>query len=198
MAIGSSSIVGIGASKPAATFTEQLEADLEKAFKGTDFDIIGRGMSGEVAAATAERLRAEALQVKPDLIVWQVGTNDGVTKVDREKFDALLTTTLRWLASYRFDVVLIDPQHVSKFDKDEHYRSIVRAITDIARREKVPLVHRYDAMEDLARRHADRSYMAADHFHLNDLGYKCMAEYAAQAIEVGIRQAVAEVPLGVY
>ena len=166
LAIGSSSTVGVGASKPAATFTEQLEADLERAFKGADFDIIGRGMSGEVAEATAARLRAEALQFKPDLIVWQVGTNDGVARVDPAVFAALLTTTLRWLPSYRFDVVLIDPQYVTKFSSDEHYKAIVRLITDIARRERVPLVHRYDAMEDLARRQINRSYMAGDHVPL--------------------------------
>ncbi len=192
LAIGSSSIVGVGASSPAATFTEQLEADLERAFKGADFDVIGSGMSGEKAAATATRIRSEALQFKPDLIVWQVGTNDGVAKVDQAVFAALLTTTLRWLATYRYDVVLVDPQYVSKFATDEHYRAIVRIITEIARREHVPLVHRYDAMEDLARRQINRSYMANDLFHLNDLGYKCMAEFAAQAIEAGVKQAVAE------
>ena len=192
LAIGSSSIVGVGASTPAASFTEQLEVDLERAFKGADFDVIGRGMSGEVAAATAARIRSEALQFKPDLIVWQVGTNDGVAKVDQAVFAALLTTTLRWLATYRYDVVLVDPQYVSKFSTDEHYRAIVRIITEVARREQVPLVHRYDAMEDLARRQINRSYMASDLFHLNDLGYKCMAEFAAQAIEAGVKQAVAE------
>ena len=192
LAIGSSSIVGVGASTPAATFTEQLETDLERVFKGADFDVIGRGVSGEVAAITATRIRSEALQLKPDLIVWQVGTNDGVAKVDQAVFAALLTTTLRWLATYRYDVVLVDPQYVSKFATDEHYRAIVRIITEVARREHVPLVHRYEAMEDLARRQINRSYMASDLFHLNDLGYKCMAEFAAQAIEVGIKQAVLE------
>ena len=192
LAIGSSSIVGVGASTPAATFTEQLETDLERVFKGADFDVIGRGMSGEVAAGTAARIRSEALQLKPDLIVWQVGTNDGVAKVDQAVFAALLTTTLRWLATYRYDVVLVDPQYVSRFATDEHYRAIVRIITEVARREHVPLVHRYEAMEDLARRQINRSYMASDLFHLNDLGYKCMAEFAAQAIEAGVKQAEVE------
>lgn len=192
LAIGSSSVVGVGASTPAATFTVQLEADLESAFKGADFDIIGRGMSGEVAAGTAARIRTEALQYKPDLIVWQVGTNDGVARVDPAVFSALLTSTLRWLSAQRIDVVLIDPQFVGKFAADAHYTGIVTTIGDIARRERVPLVHRYHAMEALARSQINRSYMASDLFHLNDLGYKCMAEFAAQAIEAGVRQAVAE------
>jgi acyl-CoA thioesterase I len=192
LAIGSSSIVGVGASTPAATFTEQLEADLGRVFKGSAFTIIGRGMNGEVAEGTAARIRLEAMQLKPDLIVWQVGTNDGVARVDQAAFAALLTSTLQWLSHQRLDVVLIDPQFVGKFAADEHYNGIVRTITDVARRERVPLVRRYQTMEALARSQINRSYMASDLFHLNDLGYKCMAEFAAQAIEAGVRQAVAE------
>ena len=68
----------------------------------------------------------------------------------------------------------------------------LRIVAEVARRERVPLVTRYRAMEDLARLHINRSYMASDLFHLNDLGYKCMAEFAAQAIEAGVRQAMTD------
>lgn len=190
LAIGSSSIVGVGASSPRATFTVQLEEDLERTFKGADFDVIGRGMSGEVAERTAERIKSDVGLFDPDLVVWQVGTNDGVSHVDQANFSKLLIATLRWLDTQRRDVVLIDPQFANKYAGDDHYRGIVRAIGDVARRERVPLVTRYRAMEDLARQHINRSYMASDLFHLNDLGYKCMAEFAAQAIEVGVRQAM--------
>lgn len=36
------------------------------------------------------------------------------------------------------------------------------------------------------------NFLAKDGFHLNDLGYRCMAEYAAGAIVSGIVQADAE------
>lgn len=192
LAIGSSSIVGVGASSPRATFTVQLEEDLERTFKGADFDVIGRGMSGEVAERTAERIKSDVGLFDPDLVVWQVGTNDGVSHVDQENFTKLLIATLRWLDTQRRDVVLIDPQFANKYAGDDHYKGIVRTIGDVARRERVPLVTRYRAMEELARQHINRSYMASDLFHLNDLGYKCMAEFAAQAIEVGVRQALIE------
>ena len=50
-------------------------------------------------------------------------------------------------------------------------------------------------MADLARQHPGLTYHAGDKFHLNDLGYKCMAEYAARAIVAGITQANTERPL---
>jgi lysophospholipase L1-like esterase len=198
LAIGSSSIVGVGASEPNATFPVRLEGNLETTFKGVDFDVLGRGMSGEMATATAARLREEALRFRPDLIVWQVGTNDAVNRADLGAFASLLQSTLQWLKGAGFDVVLIDPQFTEQLANDGHYVETVRTITRIARAERVRLVHRYDAMEDLAsgtaagERAPRRSYLAEDRFHLNDLGYRCMAEYASRAIEAGLKLAEAE------
>lgn len=49
LAIGSSSTVGLGASSPTATYVARLEPTLEGALRGLDFDVVGRGMSGEEA-----------------------------------------------------------------------------------------------------------------------------------------------------
>src|SRR5262245_45184524 len=53
LAIGSSSTAGVGASKPSATYIAKLETTLEGAFKGMDFDVVGRGRSGEEAQGAA-------------------------------------------------------------------------------------------------------------------------------------------------
>src|SRR5262249_11507905 len=49
LAIGSSSTVGVGASKPSATYVAKLESDLDGVFKGLNFEVVGRGKSGEEA-----------------------------------------------------------------------------------------------------------------------------------------------------
>jgi len=54
------------------------------------------------------------------------------------------------------------------------------------------VVNRFGAMADLAKRNGETAYLAPDKFHLNDLGYRCMAEYAARAIAAGILQAETE------
>ena len=108
------------------------------------------------------------------------------------QFAAQLRDTLKWLAANRVDVVLIDPQYSERLAADEHYTSIVKSISDVARGERVLVVHRFGAMADLAGQMPAKTYLAADRFHLNDLGYRCMAEYAARAIVAGILQAEAE------
>jgi cell division GTPase FtsZ len=60
LAIGSSSTVGVGASSPSQTYVARLETDLEDALKGTDFEVIGHGLSGEVAQGAADRMSARS------------------------------------------------------------------------------------------------------------------------------------------
>ena len=192
LAIGSSSTVGLGASSPTATYVARLEPTLEGALKGIDFDVIGRGMSGEVAQGAADRMKQEVQQAKPDLVVWQVGTNDALRHVSLDKFRNCLKTTLAWLAEMKVDAVLINPQYGETLVKDAYYGEVVNAISEIAREAGVLLVDRFDAMRELQRERGDRFYLTADSLHMNDVGYRCMAEQLARAIVGGLVQADAD------
>lgn len=192
IALGSSSSAGIGATSPRATYPVRLENDLEGVIEGLKVEMFTRGQAGEVAEGAAERIKAEVAEIQPDLVVWQVGTNDAVARIDAETFGQELRDTLSWLASHQIDVVLIDPQYVERLSQDARYTSIVNEIATVASEMRVLLVNRYDTMADLARQHPGSSYLANDRFHLNDLGYRCMAEYAAKAIVAGILQADVE------
>lgn len=189
VAIGSSSTVGVGASSPLASYPVRLENDLEGVVDGLQVKMYARGQSGEVAEGAAERLKAAVAEIKPDLVVWQVGTNDAVARIDAEEFGERLRETLSWLSQHAIDVVLIDPQYIERLSNDTLYTGIVNEIATVASEKRVLLVNRYDTMADLARQHPGASYLANDRFHLNDLGYRCMAEYAAKAIVAGILQA---------
>jgi lysophospholipase L1-like esterase len=192
LAIGSSSTVGLGASSPTATYVARLEPTPEGALKGIDFDVLGRGMSGEVAQGAANRMRKEVEDANPDLVVWQVGTNDALRHVELDKFKNCLKTTLAWLAGMGVDVVLINPQYGESLVKDTYYEQVVAAIADVARQAGVLLVDRFDAMRELQRERGDRFYLTADRLHMNDVGYRCMAEQLARAIVGSLVQADAE------
>jgi lysophospholipase L1-like esterase len=192
LAIGSSSTAGVGASSPAATYVAKLETTLEGSFKGMNFDVVGRGLSGEVAEGAADRMRREVDETKPDLVVWQVGTNDAIRHVSIESFKACLKKVLAWLAENRIDVVLIDPQYGQQLTKDDYYERVVAAVAEVARESRVLLVDRFEAMRELQRDRGDMFYLAADHLHLNDRGHRCMAEQLARAIVGGLLHADAE------
>lgn len=183
LAIGSSSTVGVGASSPSLNYPAQFESILEKTFKGLDVVIVNRGVSGEVAAATADRLRTVVAMDKPDLVLWQVGTNDALARVPLADFSTTVTDTVRWLKQHEVDVVLVGLQYTLKVSTDEHYKGIRTALRDIASTENVLLVRRYEAMEFLDKVKA-MHLMSTDELHLNDLGYRCMAEHIARAVVV--------------
>jgi acyl-CoA thioesterase I len=189
LAIGSSSTVGVGATRPANTYVAKLEDDLEAAFKGADFDVIARGMSGEVAEGQSARMQTTVEEVKPDLVLWQVGTNDALRHVDLESFKACLRRTLNWLSDNKFDVMLVDPQYGVNLTKDAYYEQVVAAVAEIAAEKKVLLVDRFEAMRQLSQERGDAYYLAADQLHLNDNGHRCMAEQLARAIVAGVLRA---------
>ena len=183
LAIGSSSTVGIGASSPAAAYPVRLEGELQKLFNGVEVEVTNRGLSGEVATGAAERMRNTIAEVEPDLVIWQVGTNDALARVDIDSFAQNLDETIKWIAAHKIDVVLVDPQYTASLARDDHYGRIVKAIQEVARKDRVPLVLRYEAMRYLSSQPtAAGRYLARDQFHLNDLGYRCMAEHVARAI----------------
>jgi acyl-CoA thioesterase I len=192
LAIGSSSTVGVGASSPTATYIARLETTLEGSFKGMDFEVLGRGVSGEVAEGAADRMKREVEETKPDLVVWQVGTNDALRHVSIDKFKTCLKTTLKWLGDNKMDVVLVDPQYGIALTRDTHYEKVVTAIAEVAREGGVLLVDRFEAMRELHRVHGDTFYLASDNLHLNDTGHRCMAEQLARSIVGGLLQADAD------
>ncbi len=183
LAIGSSSTVGLGASSPSQSYPAQLESILEQTFKGLDVVTINRGVSGEAASATADRLKTLVGLERPDIVLWQVGTNDALNRVPVADFVATVRETVRWLKDREVDVVLVGLQYTLKVSTDAHYKAIRMALRDIANAETVLLVRRYEAMEFIERAKAG-ALMSPDGLHLNDLGYRCMAEHIARAMVV--------------
>ena len=63
-----------------------LEQILERTIKGLDVEIINRGFSGELAEAAGKRIKIEVALNHPDIVLWQVGTNDAFAQVPVESF----------------------------------------------------------------------------------------------------------------
>lgn len=186
LAIGSSSTWGVGATSRRKNYPSQLEAMLERVLKTVPIEVVNRGVSGETAEATADRLRIEAALLRPDLVLWQVGTNDAVQRVSVEDFERTVGDTVALLRKKNIDVVLVGLQYTPKYARDEHYFAIRDALKRVATVHNVLYVRRYQAMEYITKTKANLQMMADDEFHLNDLGYQCMAEHIAQAMTANL------------
>lgn len=186
LAIGSSSTFGSGASSKSLSYPSQLEGILEHALRGADIAIINRGIPGEVAEITAERIKSEVALRKPDLVLWQLGTNDALARIPPQEFESTVRSTLRWLKENQIDVVLVGVQYTSRLARDANYIAIRNSLQKIAAEENILYVRRYDAMRFIAQTRANLQLMSGDNFHLNDLGYQCMAEHVAHAVIVSL------------
>jgi len=186
LAIGSSSTLGSGASSKNRSYPAQLEAILERALKGVDIVVVNRGVAGEVAETTAERIKSEVALKKPDLVLWQLGTNDAIARIAPQDFEKTVRSTVNWLKDNGIDVVLVGVQYTPRLARDPNYIAIRESLQKIAADENILYVHRYDAMRFIAQTRANLQLLSGDNFHLNDLGYQCMAEHVAHAVIVSL------------
>jgi lysophospholipase L1-like esterase len=182
LAIGSSSTFGVGASSGSKNYPAQLTDILEKALKGINVEIINRGVSGEVAKTTAERLRVEVALTHPDLVLWQLGTNDALARVPIDEFEDTVTSTIQWLKENKIDVVLVGLQYTARFARDDSYAAIRDSLRKIAAQQNILYVRRFEAMRYISTIRSQPQMVTGDDLHLNDLGYRCMAEHVAHAV----------------
>ncbi len=182
LAVGSAAMDTVGVTSGVKSYPVQLGDLLKVALKGVDVDIINRGTGGEVAQTSADRIRSEVAEVKPDLVLWQLGTNDALARVDPEQFTDIVKSTIAWLKSNDIDVVLVGLQYTSRFARDESYFAIKAALDKIARDEGILYVKRYDAMKFISQTRAKVHLMTSDNYHLSELGTQCQAEHVARAM----------------
>ena len=79
VALGSSSTYGAGASTSAASYPSRLADELARRFPGHEITVLNRGVNGNEAADMLARLDTAVIAEKPDLVLWQVGTNSVLT-----------------------------------------------------------------------------------------------------------------------
>ena len=184
LAIGASASAGRGALH--GGYTGEARQILRQAIKGLDVVMINRGVSGELSAQAAQRIKNEVALTEPDLVLWQVGTNDALAYVPLDEFEQTVTETLAWLKEHKVDVVLVGLQYVDRMKVDDNYRAVRVALRKIAAKENVMIVRRYEAQQFLARAESGGGGLVPDEFQRNEAGYVGLSQYMARAITLGI------------
>ncbi|QRM31226.1 SGNH/GDSL hydrolase family protein [Microvirga sp. VF16] len=183
LAIGSSSTQGIGASSPDFSYPAQLQADLTRMGKGT-VTVENAGKGGETISETVGRLEAALKSSKPDLVIWQVGTNDAIKGGDEARFSTLLRQGIDAAQALGVEVVLVDQQYYPAIKDLNRYERFVSLVGATAAAEQVPVFSRYALMKGWGERSSDvlHSMLSGDGFHMGDHGYDCMAQLIAEGL----------------
>jgi len=196
VAVGSSSTGGSGASSPSFAYPSRLERELRQRFPGTPVTVVNRGINGEDAADMMVRMDG-ILELKPDLVIWQLGTNAVMRDTSIGETETLLQTGITRIKNSGADVMLIDPQFAPKVNAKPAVSEMVGMISYVAKLTHVPLFRRYVAMRHW---HDEQSigfdrFISPDGLHMNDWGYSCLARLLADNIATAVTRsrAVADV-----
>ncbi|MBI3705225.1 MAG: SGNH/GDSL hydrolase family protein [Rhizobiales bacterium] len=184
VAIGSSSTAGAGASTPAANYPSRLAEELKQHFPRNPIAVINRGVNGEEIADMLKRFDTAVVAAKPDLVLWQLGTNSIIRDHSLAEHRRSIHDGIEKIRAIGADVVLIDPQFAPKVIVKPQATQAVRLIATTAKSEDVDLFRRFDVMKHWVEvdHIAVETFVAADGLHLNDWSYACMAKGLGVAI----------------
>jgi lysophospholipase L1-like esterase len=184
VALGSSSTFGAGASTSAASYPSRLAEELRLRLPGHDIIVLNRGVNGDEAGDMLARLDKDVLSERPDLVLWQVGTNSLLRDKAVLPHATLLHEGLARLKAVGADIVLIDPQYAPKVLAKPDHEGMVSLIGTAAKAEHVCLFNRFDLMRRWheVERLPFETFLSSDGLHMNDWSYGCVAKWLGTAI----------------
>ena len=139
VAFGSSSTKGVGASSPAHSYPSRLASDLARALPhGEVATVENRGIGGDDADDMIRRLPA-IIAARPDLVIWQTGSNDPLRGLPLPRFIAETARGLRMMRAAGIDVILMEPQWCLRLRETAGSSAYTEAVRAVAASFGVPL-----------------------------------------------------------
>jgi lysophospholipase L1-like esterase len=196
VAFGSSSTQGYGSSAPEFTYPNRLAAQLHRQYPSANISVVNRGNGGEDAPEMMARLQPSVIDMKPDLVIWQVGTNAVLRNLDPGETAKMVEDGVTRIQAAGADLVLVDPQYSPAVNaKAESANRMVQLLGKVAALRHIGFFPRFEVMREWHENQAMPfdSFVIADGLHMNDWGYACFA----QLLGDDIIKSVGQIKLGV-
>jgi lysophospholipase L1-like esterase len=196
IAFGSSSTAGFGATSPDFNYPNRLATQLRRQYPTADITVINRGKGGEDAPEMMKRLQTEVIDMKPDLVIWQVGTNAVLRNLDPTETANLVEEGIARIQTAGADLVLVDPQYSPRInERPESAGKMVKLLGRVAELRHVGIFPRFEVMRDWHEKQSIPidTFVIDDGLHMNDWGYACFA----QLLGDDIIKSVGQIKLGV-
>jgi acyl-CoA thioesterase-1 len=184
VAIGSSSTFGAGASAPARSYPSRLEVELKSLFPRLSIKVLNRGVNGEESKDMLARFDRDVFAEKPDLVLWQVGSNSVLRDRPLTEANSSLQAGLKRLRDAAIDVVLVNPQYSPKVITKHDIDGMIALLDVTAKEANVDLFRRFAVMRYWAAQGLPfEAFVSPDGLHMNDWGYGCWAKLLAGSIQ---------------
>jgi acyl-CoA thioesterase-1 len=189
VALGDSTVEGVGASRPELHYVSRLHARLREVYRNAR--VMNVGVGGATSVDVLARQLERAIALSPDLVTISVGPNDITERVPLAEYTSNVDTILGRLVAGTEAVIvmnLIPDLAVTPRFRGHETEAIVgrrsiefnAALARLAKRHGAKVVDLYEA----SRREVPNrpELMAGDGYHPSDLGYARWAELMWDAV----------------
>lgn len=179
VALGSSSTQGTGASSPAATYPAQLQRLFDETYRGQPpVAVSNRGVAGEDIDDMLKRIGSEVVGVHPDLVIWQVGSNDPLRGVPMDRFEAELRSGIAAIRAGGSEILLMEPQWSPVIARADAKSRFVEAVREVGAEQHVAVLRRFALMGDWVATGlvTPAELIGPDNLHMTDRGYALLAK----------------------
>jgi acyl-CoA thioesterase-1 len=189
VAIGSSSTVGLWEIRSSATFPEVMRREILRLQSDARISITNSGRVGDTIPDNLARFDRDVLSFKPDLVLWQLGTNDIAWggHVD-DQLKNRIVQGVHALKASGADVILMDLQYAPMVLASAYYGRMQAMIGEVARQERVGLFSRFALMrKSIDAGLSPGALVSWDRLHNSKDGYDCVGRALARTILASAR-----------
>jgi acyl-CoA thioesterase-1 len=188
VAVGSSSTTGLWVMRRGSTYPEIMARELTALRPQGRIDVVNSGQVGDTINGMVRRFGRDVLAYQPDLVVWQLGTNDVAWGGSAGGLKERIVGGVRTLRAAGPDVVLMDLQYAPMVLASSEHPVIQAMIADAAREERVGLFSRFALMRRSVEAGLPPGALVSwDGLHNSAAGYDCIGRSLARAIDAAAR-----------
>ncbi len=187
VALGSSSVEGTPDMPRDQLFASVMERELARQML-TPVEVVNKGKGGETIPKMVDRIERDVLNLKPDLVVWQLGVNDVLQMDGVDGAITRMEAALETFRKARLPVVLVDLQVSPLVDRDRDAPTMQAAITEAGKKQGVMHFHRQAIMKRMIESHEAKpdELVQADGLHMTRLAHFCTGKLLADQIAHGV------------
>jgi lysophospholipase L1-like esterase len=146
--------------------------------------VVNKGVGGETAEQMLSRFTRDVLPYRPQLVIWQTGTNDALASEDVQGYEKTVREGIARLKAVHTDVILMDPQYAPRMLGRPRHRVVVDTLGEVANDLRVAVFRRFAVMRHwvTSGQHKMEDIISRDQLHMNDASYNCIARLLADSL----------------
>lgn len=186
VALGSSSTTGFGTFRSGAAFPDVMKQELTRLWPSAQITLVNSGRIMDNIGGNVARLDSDVLRYKPDLVIWQLGSNDAVWRGIAANAKSMIGEAVQRLKAANADVVLVDLQYAPLVLVTSGHTRMEKIIAEVAHEQRVGHFQRFTLMK----RAIDggvKGLVWLDGLHNSVEGHRCIGIALARMVTAAAR-----------